>query len=564
VYKWLEAVAYELSRRPEPELKRTAEATISLIEEAQDPDGYINTYFQLAEPGKRWTDLTRAHELYCAGHLFEAAIAYKRFLGWENLLAVALRFADHIATLFGPNGQHGTGGHPEIEMALVELYRETGEKRYLDLAQFFVDQRGYESLPLHRITGHGGSGVYQDHIPVREASTLEGHAVRQLYLTGGVTDLVLETGEQELMDAIHRQWHDMVSRKMYFTGGLGQNHTNEAFGEPYDLPNGRAYCETCAAIAGIMWNWRLLLAEPDRTYADLIEHALYNAVLSGVALDGKSFFYVNPLRATEQQPVIGRKQVRRMDWPWTPCCPPNIMRLFSLLEHFLATTDGYGLHVHQFMSATVETRLKSAGDVALRIRTDYPWSNTVRLEINNGGSGEWPIHVRLPGWSQHWVISVNDAPTDEYEERNGYAILSRSWKKGDTLTVELDLTPSYYQAHPYVDATRGSVAIKRGPVVYCLEQEDQDTDVDLRYVVADPSKPLASEWRPDLLGGVFTVAGKGFKHDVSHWGETLYRRIDDVAEEAGEPIQVTAIPYYAWANREVQPMRVWIPRTDAK
>ena len=293
VYKWLEAVGYELAADPNPTLEEMANHAIDLLEAAQADDGYLDSYWQVVKPDQRWTDIEHGHELYCAGHLFQAAVAYPRGTGDRRLLDIACRVADNIDGVFGPDKRHSTPGHPEIEMGLIELYRETGEKRYLDLAIFFLDERGQGHLkPIYRWTP---TKYYQDHVPVRDASTMEGHAVRQLYLTAGVTDAYLETGEQALFDAMLRQWHDMTERKMYITGGLGALHEGEAFGEPYELPNDSCYCETCAQIASIMWSWRMLLATGESRYADLLEQTLYNGFLSGISLDGQRYFYVNPL-----------------------------------------------------------------------------------------------------------------------------------------------------------------------------------------------------------------------------------------------------------------------------
>ncbi len=559
LYKWLEAIAYELAKEPDADLRRMADEAIELIEAAQAKDGYLNTYYIIVEPALRWQDISRGHELYCAGHLFEAAIAFKRFLGEDRLLKVALRFAEHIDRTFGPGKRAAAPGHPEIELALVELYRETGEKRWLDLAQFFVDQRGHGLIDPGIHGGHGGPGVFQDHVPVRDASTMEGHAVRQLYLTTGVTDLWLETGEAALLDAMHRQWHDATYHKTFIHGGLGSIHTNEAFSEPYELPNSRAYCETCAQIASMMWNWRLLLGSGDGVYADSFEGALYNAFLSGVSLDGTGFFYVNTLLSKGTDPVISRKRIQRMAWPWTPCCPPNVMRFLALLEHYVATSGEGGLQLHQYIPATIE-----AGQVRMTIDTRYPWDGAVRISIEKAGGAAWPLKLRIPGWCEEATLTVNGRPVDAAHRDAGYVTVSRPWKAGDSVELGLAIAPALYEAHPRVDSAANAVAIKRGPVVYCLEQADQAPGVDVLSVQVDELAPLESEWAPGLLGGVMTVEAQGFVLEGDAWKDTLYRKLGEGSGPARRPVRLTAIPYYAWANRGPNAMRIWIPRARVR
>jgi uncharacterized protein len=555
VYKWLEAIGYELAHQPDPELEAMADHAIELIEAAQAEDGYLNSYWQVVEPERRWADLEHGHELYCAGHLFQAAVAYHRATGDRRLLDVSRRFADYIDSVFGAGKRAGTPGHPEIEMALVELYRETDERRYLDLAIYFVDQRGRNLLNEGR---HGGVAYYQDHVPVREASTMEGHAVRQLYLTTGVADIYLENGEQALLDALMRQWHDMVSRKLFITGGLGSQHSGEAFGEPYELPNERCYCETCAQIASIMWNWRMLLITGERHFADLIERTLYNGFLSGVSLDGRCYFYVNPLMSRGSRPLLGRKHVVRPEWHGCACCPPNVMRLLASLQHYLATTSNGGIQIHQYAPATLKAT-PNGGEVALRMETDFPWQGTVKITVAESSGDAWTLRLRIPDWCQEPSLSVNGEAMATASE-DGYAEISRAWQVGDTIELELAMSPILMEAHPRVDPTRNSVAIQRGPLVYCLEGVDQEPGVDLFDVEIDEHTPLTSTWRPDLLEGIVVVEGSGAVVDLADWQDQLYRPVDQNGQTSTQPITLTAIPYYAWANRGENSMRVWIPR----
>lgn len=555
VYKWLEAAAYELGQRPDPELKQLADSVIELVEAAQGPDGYLDSYWQIVEPERRWADLSHGHELYCAGHLIQAAVAFDRANGDARLLAVARRFADYIDSVFGPGKRAGTPGHPEIELALVELYRHTGERRYLDLARFFVDERGKGLLGPGR---HGGAAYYQDHEPVREAQTVEGHAVRALYLTSGIADLYLETGEEALLRALERQWADLTQRKMYVTGGVGSRHLGEAFGEPYELPNERAYCETCAAIANVMWNWRMLLATGAGRFADILERSLYNAVLSGISLDGCRYFYVNPLLSYGAGSVMGRKSAERTEWHACACCPPNVMRLLASLDHYLATTDPSGVQIHLYAPAEIQADV-AGHRVQLTMQTDYPWDGQVRLTVARTEGAAWTLRLRIPAWASGATLRVNGAAVERPAVQDGYAALERRWKSGDVVEIGLPMEARLVEAHPYVDAARGAVAIERGPLVYCLEQTDQAPDVGVLDARISETAPLRSGWRPDLLGGIVTVEADGEVADPSAWADRLYAPVG-ATSEARRPAPLVAIPYYSWANRGPAAMRVWIPR----
>jgi DUF1680 family protein len=555
VYKWLEAVAHEIARRPDAALQRMAEEAIDLIEAAQGADGYLNSYWQVVEPQRRWQDLQHGHELYCAGHLFQAAVAYYRATRADRILKVACRFADYIDSVFGPGKRAGTPGHPEIETALVELYRTTQEPRYLELAQFFIDQRGRGLLGNHRL---GSPAYYQDHVPVREASTVEGHAVRQLYLTAGITDLYLETGEDALMAALQRQWHNMVSRKMHVTGGLGANHHGEAFGEAWELPNERAYCETCAQIASIHWNWRMYLATGERRFIDLMEHTLYNSFLSGVSLDGRRYFYVNPLLSRGSDPWLGRKRVVRPEWHGCACCPPNVMRLLASLGHYVATVDDSGLQLHLYESSTISASFGNARHVRLTVNSNYPWSGTLEIKIEASDGQPWTLALRIPEWSRRASATVNRTGV-EGDVADGYLHITRPWQAGDIVTLELAMQPEAMLAHPRIDPARGSIALRRGPLIYCLEDVDQPPGVGVEDVAVSRDAEMTTDWHPELLNGITTLHLEGVHSPPVAWGENLYLPLDDVAPAMGERVQLTAIPYYAWANRGANAMRVWIP-----
>lgn len=549
VYKWIEAAAYDLANHPDPEVERMVEEAIDLLVAAQQPDGYLNSYYQVVEPDRRWTDLDHGHELYCAGHLTEAAVALHRATGNERLLAVVRRFADYIGSVFGPGKREAAPGHPEIELALVELYRETGARPYLDLAGFFIDQRGHNRMG--RDGRYFGPEYFQDRVPVREAAVVEGHAVRQLYLAAGVTDVYLETGEQELMAALKRLWHDMTARKMHITAGFGARFAGESFGLPYELPADRCYCETCAAIAAMMWNWRLLLATGEARYADLLERSLYNGFLSGVSLDGLRYFYVNPLQS--------RGGIERPEWYSCACCPPNVMRQIALVGHYLATTAEAGLQLHQYMPAALEAEVPGAGNVALRLETGYPWDGHVQVTIAEAGGAEWELALRIPPWAEGARLAVNGGNAAEVAP-GGYARLRRTWRAGDVVDLHLPLAPRLTEPHPRVDAIRDSLCIERGPLVYCLEEADQEPGLDLLDVRLDPGATLQAVWREGLLGGVMAVEAAGEVAELSEWEGHLYRPVGAARAGAKRGATLTAVPYYAWANRGPGSMRVWIPR----
>jgi DUF1680 family protein len=555
VYKWLEAVSYDLGSSPDPELERMADQAIALVAAAQQEDGYLNSYYQVNKPDERWTDLDHDHELYCAGHLFEAAVAHHRATGKSSLLDVARRFADYIDAVFGPGKRQGAPGHPEIELALVELYRETGERRYLDLAGFFVDQRGGGTMRGYRL----GPAYQQDHVPVREAAEVTGHAVRQLYLTAGVTDIYMETGEQALFDAMARLWHDVTARKMHVTAGFGARFVGESFGQAYELPSDRCYCETCAAIASMMWNWRMLLATGEARYADLLERSLYNGFLSSVSLDGQRYFYVNPLQSRGVDPMRSRGVVERPEWFGCACCPPNVMRQIAMVGHHAVTADELGLQIHQYVPARIEVELEAAGRVVLRMETDYPWDGKVKVAVEETGGNGWKLALRVPGWCEGASLRVNGQAVNVAAAGGTYAAIERAWQAGDVVELDMPMQPRFIEPNPRVDAIRESLAIERGPLVYCLEGVDQDPGLDLLDVRVAPEASLEAVQREDLLGGVVAVEVQGAVVDVGPWQDELYRPAP-VENLPQRKVTLTAVPYYAWANRGPGTMRVWIPR----
>ncbi|MGD0897755.1 MAG: beta-L-arabinofuranosidase domain-containing protein [Thermoguttaceae bacterium] len=545
LYKVLEGASYSLADRPDPALEKTVDDIIARIAAAQQKDGYLNTYFTLVEPQKRWTQEPVKHELYCAGHLIEAAVAHWRATGKRTLLDVAIRFADHIDRTFGPEKRLAVPGHEEIELALVKLYEATGQERYFKLAKFFIDLRGDASK--RKLTGP----YAQDQAPVRQQTEIVGHAVRAMYLFSGVADVAAYSGDQELIGAMDRLWQDVVGRKMYVTGGIGARHKSEAFGAAYELPNDSAYCETCAAIGLAFWAHRLNLLHADARYADVLERALYNGILSGIALDGQHFFYVNPLASAG-------KHHRQQYYPCA-CCPTNVARLVpsvpgyvyavgegvkepqeqspSLVKlHPSLVREGKGppaLYVNLYIAGTAQVSLGLA-KVSVRQDTRYPWNGNVKITLTPDIPVMFDVCLRIPAWCRGAAVT---ASTSEGKgiPRAGYYVLhpSRPWKAGDTIDVNLEMPIERIEANPAVKADVCCVAIERGPIVYCFEGVDNGGRAQQIVLPRDPH--FAAEHGKDLLHGV-----------------TVVRGVDD----AGRPI--LAVPYYAWDHREPGEMAVWV------
>src|SRR5579884_3373617 len=424
VYKVIEGIAYALSSRRDPALERRTDAIIDKIAAAQQPDGYLNTYWTLVEPGKRWTNIKFGHELYCAGHLFEAAVAYYQATGKRKLLDVACKFADHIASVFGPDRRHAVPGHEEIELALVKLYRVTGRERYLKLAEFFLNMRGRAD---HRQL----FGDYaQDHKPIREQTEVVGHAVRAMYLYSGMADVAALTGDQSLLKPLERIWHDVVDRKMYVTGGIGPSASNEGFTVPYDLPNDSAYCETCAAIGMALWNHRMFLLTGNAKYADVLEREVYNGLLSGIALTGDRFFYVNPLASKGKH--------HRVPWFDCSCCPTNIVRYIPGMGERVYAHRGNDLYTVLYVGNTATVALRD-GKVKLTQETDYPWGETVTIRVEPEKSFAFDLHLRVPGWCKAAPsVTVNGERQDGAVEK-GYFRVRRTWRAGDVVRLKLPM-----------------------------------------------------------------------------------------------------------------------------
>jgi DUF1680 family protein len=545
VYKWLEAVGWELGRAADPALAAAADEAIGLVAAAQRPDGYLNSYVQVVGRGTPHTDLAWGHEFYCVGHLIQAAAAWHRALGDDRLLAIAVRAADRIDKEFGPTGREGVDGHPGIEMALVELTRLTGEARYLALAARLLDLRGRGLLG----DGRFGAAYWQDHQPVREAATVAGHAVRQLYLDCGAVEVAVELGDRDLLAAVQRRWHDLVRTRTYLTGGMGSRHRDESFGDPYELPPDRAYAETCASIAAVMLGWRLLLATGEARYADAVERAFYNGVLSGVSLTGTRFFYVNPLQRRTDRAYEPPGHGERAPWYPCACCPPNLMRTLSSLDQYLATSDDTGVQLHQYATADLHAQVPG-GAVRLAVRTGYPWHGRVTVEVVEAPERPWTLSLRVPQWCRSAVLT-GPGGTRPRAAGAGYAELARSWTPGDTAVLELELPVRVTEPDPRVDAVRGCVAIERGPLVYCLESADLPPGSRLEDLRWDPRRAPAAVLRPDIGDGVVGIEVPVARGPAGGPG---------TADAGADGLSAGAVPYFAWANRGAEAMRVWIPR----
>jgi uncharacterized protein len=550
VYKTLEAIGWELGRGADPELESFAAEVIELLEKAQQPDGYLNSYIQVT--GKpRYANLSYSHEMYCAGHLIQAAIACQRAAGLSRLLGVARRFADHLVDTF-LGQQRGIDGHPIVETALVELYRETGHRPYLELASQFIEQRG------HGLIADSGFGhrYLQDHEPVREMTTEVGHVVRALYLDAGVADVAAETSDAELLQSGLTRWTDMVATKTYLTGGNGSRHEGESFGDRFELPPDRAYNETCAAIASFQWSWRLLLATGDAKYADHMERILYNGFASAIATSGTRFFYVNPLQRRAdhfEQDDPGR----RREWFSCACCPPNIMRLIASLPHYLATTSGDTLYVHQFTGAALAAPL-AGGTFAVEMVTGYPWSGAVELRVTDAPAAACGLALRVPAWVPAPALLLNGQPVAADSATPGYLVVHRQWRPGDVLSYQLPLSVRLTYPNRRVDAVHGMAAIERGPLVYCFEQADQPAGTDLEDLALAGGE--LRERAAELPGVGRTVLIEAAAVHLAPAAGKLYDQAAD-GDAGGEPATATALPYFQWDNRDGRPMRVWLPAT---
>lgn len=549
VAKWVEAASYSLVTHPDPQLEALLDEVIAKIAGAQQPDGYLNVYFTVVAPEQRWANLHVHHELYCAGHLMEAAVAHYQATGKRTLLDVMTRYADYIDSVFGdgPGQRSGTPGHEEIELALVKLYHATGEQRYLRLSEFFLNQRGRKPSVFAGEFAPGESfdtAYCQDHLPVREQSEVTGHAVRAMYLYSGMADVAGETGDEGLFRACERLWDHLTLKHMYLTGGIGSTQRNEGFTSDYDLPNDTAYCETCAAIGLVFWAHRMLQLTADGRYADVMERALYNGTISGVSLDGRRFFYVNPLESAGHH--------HRQEWFDCACCPPNLARLLASLGGYVYSQANAEAFVHLYVSG--QGRLHLAGqELTLHQETDYPWDGAVRLTLGLTEPAAFALNLRLPGWCTGATLTVAGEAVDVAANvHQGYVRLERLWTGTETIELTLPMPVQRVYAHPEVRADAGLVALQRGPVVYCLEAADNPWP--LHRVVLPRDAACRVQHEPDLLGGVTVIAAEALVEVPGDWQGKLYSTVSD----RRQPARLVAVPYCTWDNREPGAMRVWL------
>lgn len=562
VYKLLEAFAWEIAARPDD--KRSARlATLSrLVGNAQEEDGYLNTYFGPLGKDARYADLAHGHELYCAGHLFQAAVARMRSGVDDELTGAAIRLADRICEDFGPEGRLGSDGHPEVEVGLMELYRATDNTAYLQQARRFIDQRGRRTFEYHAI----GDEYYIDDMPIRDASVFRGHVVRAMYLAAAAVDLAVETDDRDLLEAIVTQWDSTWAKRTYITGGMGSRHLGESFGDDFDLPPDRAYAETCGAVGAIMVAWRLLLATGKSRFADAIERLLYNMIATHPNEAGDRFFYVNPLLRREPGIAVAdgvapfRKDTLRANWFWVACCPTNVARLLSSLGAYFATVGAESLTIQQYFTGSVRTLLGDGRTVGVSIETEYPWDSTVRIQATET-VGRWTLRLRIPEWSPSAALTVNG---ETIETGLGYAEVTRDWAAGDVVILTIPLDVRVSRPDPRINALRDTLAIERGPLVFCAESllSEGEVDLDHFFVAADPT--ITEEMGDGPSDAAVLLRLHGRSRGGIGSGPWPYRSSDAAAGTPTKPAIATLIPYYAWSNRGPSTMRVWIPTESPK
>ena len=523
VYKALEGMAYSLINNPDPELEKKADEWIDKFAAAQQPDGYINTFYTLTGLDKRWTNMDK-HEMYCAGHMIEAGVAYYQATGKRKLLDVCIRMADHMMSQFGPGKRHWVPGHEEIELALVKLYQTTQEQKYLDFAYWLLEERGH---------GHGTMGdegkwnpvYYQDIVPVRQLTDISGHAVRCMYLYCGMADVAALKNDTGYIAAMDRLWDDVVHRNMYITGGIGSSHDNEGFTEDYDLPNLDAYCETCASVGMVLWNQRMNQLTGDSKYIDVLERSLYNGALAGISLGGDRFFYVNPLESKGDH--------HRQEWYGCACCPSQLSRFLPSIGNYIYASSDDALWVNLYIGNTGQIRIGET-DILLTQETDYPWDGSVKLTISTSQPLEKEIRLRIPDWCKTYDLSINGKKINVPKEK-GYAVI-KDWKSQDVIALDMDMPVEIVAADPHVKENFGKRAIQRGPLVYCMEEIDNPEYFD--QIQLSPSTTFQTAFVSDILNGIKTIKTNGRAQSA------------------------TFIPYYAWDNRKAGKMRVWIPYNE--
>ncbi len=566
--KWIEAASFRLATHPDPALEAQLDGIIATIGKAQQPDGYLDTYIQLKEPHMKWANLFEYHELYIAGHFIEAGVAHFEATGKRTLLGIVGKLADMIERTFGLGAGQIPGycGHEEVELALVKLARATGEKRYAQLAAYFINQRGvaplyyeaelkrlkFEKLPVYF---HADGWDYlQGSRPVRELVDPTGHSVRMMYLATAMADLALALPDASLRKACETLWENLTRYHLYVTGGIGSEWMGEKFAERYDLPNDRAYAESCAGIGLVFWARRMLDLSLRGAYADVMERALYNNVLAGMALDGKTFFYVNPL---EMRPAEAKRRydqhyikTQRVPWFGCACCPPNIARTLTSLGYYTHSVSPDGLAVHLYADCRLEAVI-AGKKTAFALHTDYPWDGAVKLEVAPASPVTFTLRLRLPGWCTAPAAKLNGQVVDlAAHTRDGYLHLAREWRAGDTVTLDFPMPVQRIRAHPAVHQDAGCVALQRGPLVFCVEQADNGAALGLLRLPKDA--PLTARFDAQLLGGTMVIEGPAQR--LRPAGNELY----STAEPAAAPVKLMAVPYCLWNNRGEGEMLVWI------
>lgn len=577
--KWIEAASYSLFHEPDKRVEGQIDSIVDDFEMMQEEDGYLNTYFTVVEPGKRWTNTYRMHELYCAGHLIEAAIAYYEATGKQKFLDIIYRYADYIQSVFGPEeGKiHGYPGHQEIELALVKLWRISGKKKYLDLAAYFINERGRkpyffeeEAKRYGRNVEDGGPkgilgknylsagpyALFQAHLPVREQKTAEGHAVRLTYMGCAMADLSLELNDETLWKACKTLWNNVTLKRMYITGGVGSVDGSERFTFDYDLPNEEAYQETCASVGMVMWAYRMLSKEPDRIYGDVMEKALYNGVICGVSVDGENFFYANHLGIKPE--VFENRIIRnprmfpvRQKWFPVSCCPMNLARLIESIGGYLYTKSKDTIFLHLYIDSEADLEWHGQ-NIRVIQKTNFPWEGMVKLIVSSPKMVSGTLAFRIPGWSRDTQIKVPKHLKDEGIKGNGYYYVSGIWSGETEILIELDMKPFLVESHPYVRMNAGKAAIQAGAIIYCIEERDNGKNLETIFI--DPNSTMKKIYRKDVLGGITVIEADAYRKNVQTWEHSLYKPIADTWKKT----KLYAVPWFCFANRGEGEMLVWI------
>ena len=565
LYKWIEAAAYSLKWHPDSSLEKQIDEAIDLIVSTQQSDGYIGTYYTINGLDKRWTNIMGNHELYCAGHMLEAAVAYYEITGKRKLLDAMIRFVDYIDSIFGPEDDklHAYPGHEIIEMALMRLYNITHDEKHLNLAAYFINERGKqpcyfdgEIKKYNNIWKWKDSyfkfDYYQAGKPVRGRGEAVGHAVRAVYLYSGIADVARASDDEELYTTCKKLWDNIVHKKMFITGALGSSSYGESFTIDYDLPNDLVYGETCASVAMVFFALRMLKMEQKGEYADVMEKLLYNGTISGMSLDGKSFFYVNPLEVypekNEKIQAFRHVKVKRQTWFSCACCPPNLARLVESLGSYIYTENSNSLYVNLYIGNQANV---FDNTTKISMHSNYPWDGNIKLNIDSTRNDIWKLALHIPSWCHNYTINVDGKPAD-YTLNDGYAYIEANWNNTHTVEFNMDITARIVRSNPKVRENIGKITVMRGPVVYCLEEEDNGNN--LHEIEMPASTQFKEEYRPDMLGGIVTISATGRKIKESD-SDDLY--IDNTNPEY-EDKDLLWIPYYAWDNRHTGEMMVWV------